>query len=341
MMGRFRTAVDRLIEQPHQPSGSIAAYGLAVACVAIAFLFRLQLGLLDHDASPFTMLYPAVLFAALWGGVRAGLLAVVLGGTLSWWAFFDPRFTFVPPLTFAKQLSLIIYVWASLMIVVGADYCRRLAKSLKDEEEFRNLVVKELGHRLKNKVATIQSIVAYQLRGHATTRSSILQRLSALSSADMLIEASQGQGAFIKDIIRTELGPYDISRAIIQGPQLFLPPKLALVLALVLHELATNAAKYGALSVPTGHISVSLSIAETKLFLQWKESGGPAVTIPTHKGFGSKLFSRALGQFDGIIETNFASVGLVCTMSLSLSSEVTIECPAAPVQGKIASFVAA
>lgn len=126
-----------------------------MTCVALAFLFRLLLGMLDNDASPFTMLYPAILFAALWGGARAGMLAVVFGGTLSWWAFFDPRFTFLPPLTFAKQLSLIIYVSASLMIVIGADYCRRLTKSLRDEEELRNLAVRELGHRLKNKVATI------------------------------------------------------------------------------------------------------------------------------------------------------------------------------------------
>ena len=104
ILGKFRKFVDRLIERPHQPSGSIAAYGLAVTCVAVAFFIRLQLGLLDHNASPFTMLYPAILFAALWGGVRAGMLAVVLGGTLSWWAFFDPRFTFVPPLTFGNRL---------------------------------------------------------------------------------------------------------------------------------------------------------------------------------------------------------------------------------------------
>jgi two-component sensor histidine kinase len=270
------------------------------------------------------MLYPAILFAALWGGVRAGMLAVVLGGALSWWAFFDPRFTFVPPRTFGDQLSLIIYVCASLMVVIGADYCRRITKSLRDEEELRNLAVKELGHRLKNKVAIVQSIVAYELRDLQTTRDTILQRLGALSSADMLIEAAEGQGAFLKDIIYAEIGPYEVTRATVEGPQIFLPPKLVLVFALVLHELATNAAKYGALSVPSGYISIASSIAETKLIVDWTESCGPSVTLPTHKGFGTRLFSRALGQFGGAVEMNFASGGLACRMSLLLSSEVPI-----------------
>lgn len=107
------------------------------------------------------------------------------------------------------------------------------------------------------------------------THDTILQRLGALSSADMLIEVAQGQGAFIKDIINTELGPYGISRATVEGRQIFLPPKLALVFALTFHELATNAAKYGALSDPSGHISFCWSIAETKLMLEWRESVGP------------------------------------------------------------------
>ena len=94
----------------------------------------------------------------------------------------------------------------------AADYCRRLAQSLNDAEELRNLTVKELSHRLKNKVTTIQSIIAYQLRGNEDTRDSILQRLSALSSTDSLIEAAQGQGASLQDIVTIELVPYDVSR---------------------------------------------------------------------------------------------------------------------------------
>jgi len=212
---------------------------------------------------------------------------------------------------------------------LASDYCRRLEKSLSDEEELRNLAVIEFGHRLKNKIATIQSIIAYQLRDHEATRDIILQRLGALSSADLLIEAAQGHGALIKDIIDTELGPYEISRATIEGPQIFLPAKLALVLALIVHELATNATKYGALSRPTGRVSCFWSVTGSKLMLEWRESGGPTVTIPTHKGFGTRLLSRALGQFGGTVDANYAATGLVCTMSLNFLPEVSISPPVA------------
>ena len=318
----FRKGVDQLIQLPSKAAGSTGAYLLAVLTVALAFFLRLLLGFLDPDASPFATLYPAILFAALWGGVRAGIFAVVFGGTLAWWAFFDPRFTFVPPLTFGKQLSLVIYLIAALMIVTGADYCRRLAKSLKDEEELRNLTVKELGHRLKNKVATIQAIIALQLRGNAPVRDAIFQRLGALSSVDTLIEAADGQGAILRDVIGAELGPYHTSNvSVASGPAVLLPPKLALVLALLFHELATNAAKYGALSVPSGRVLISWTLVEGRLNLEWRELGGPAVKIPRHNGFGSQLLSRALKQFDGSVELIFDPAGLNCKMSLAIHGQ--------------------
>ena len=215
---------------------------------------------------------------------------------------------------------------------LASDYCRRLEKSLGDEEELRNLAVMEFGHRLKNKVATIRSIIAYQLRDQEAVRDIILQRIGALSSADALIEAAQGRGALIEDMINTELGPYDISRATIAGPQIVLPAKLALMLALTFHELATNAAKYGALSRPSGRVSCVWSVVGSKLMLEWRESGGPAVAIPTRKGFGTRLLSRALGQFGGTVDANFAATGLVCTISLTFLPEASISPPTAPCQ---------
>ena len=255
---------------------------------------------------------------------------------MAWWGFMEPRFTFVPPQTFERQLALGIYLIASLIIVAGADYCRRLAQSLNDAEELRNLTVKELSHRLKNKVTTIQSIIAYQLRGNEDTRDSILQRLSALSSTDSLIEAAQGQGASLQDIVTIELVPYDVSRVSIAGEQVFLPPKLALVFALLFHELATNAAKYGALSIPSGQVSICWSLVDKKLDIEWREIGRPIIAVPTHKGFGTRLLSRALGQFDGTTDSNFAPAGLVCKMNLTLPE--TIVLPVAFRSNQRASF---
>jgi len=316
-----RTFIDSLIQRPHKPSGCFAAYSLALACVGVAFFLRLFLGVLDHEASPFTTFYPAILFAALWGGSRAGIFAIVGSGIFAWWAFMDPRFTFVAPLTFGRQLALVIFAISSLLIVVGADYCRRLAQSLRDAEELRDLAVKELSHRLKNKVATIQSIIAFQLRGNEASRDSILQRLGALSSTDTLIEAAQGQGAFLRDIVTVELAPYDVSRVTMSGEQVFLAPKFALVFGLLIHELATNAAKYGALSVHSGQVSIQWTLVETNLAIEWRETGRPIVAAPSHAGFGTRLLSRALGQFGGSAELNFDPSGLICTMNVSIPAD--------------------
>ena len=86
------------------------------------------------------------------------------------------------------------------------------------------------------------------------------------------------------------------------GPAVLLPPKLALMMALVVHELATNAAKYGALSSSAGNLSIQWSLADARLDLEWRESGGPAVAAPVHRGFGTRLFSRALEQFGGAVD---------------------------------------
>jgi hypothetical protein len=128
-----------------------------------------------------------------------------------------------------------------------------------------------------------------------------LQRLAALSSADTLIEAADGQGAILEDLIRAELGPHHTSNVSVAGPAVLLPPKLALVLALLFHELTTNAAKYGALSVPYGRVLISWTVLEGRLNMEWRELGGPAVKTPTHNGFGTQLLCRALKQFDGPI----------------------------------------
>jgi two-component sensor histidine kinase len=105
----------------------------------------------------------------------------------------------------------------------------------------------------------------------------------------------------------------------IEGPEILLPPKLALTMALLLHELVTNAAKYGALSRSVGKIAVRWSYSDPWLNLEWRESDGPSVSVPNHRGFGTRLFLRALEQFGGKVEATFASTGLVCKLSVPLS----------------------
>ena len=290
--------------------GSPEAYLFALFCVVIAGLLRWGLGLASEQILTFPTFYPAVLFLGLIGGARAGAFAAVLGGLIGWWAFMPPHFAFFP-VTVGQQIGLLMYFSASLLIVWGADHYRKITKRLEDEEKFRKLAVDELAHRLRNKLATIQSIISFQLRDDPQIRDAILGRLTALSATDDLIMAAQGQGAGLRGILSAELLPYGGSRVSMEGPDVLLPPKLALVMALLVHELATNAAKYGALSSSVGNLSIQWSLADARLDLEWRERGGPAVTAPVHRGFGTRLFSRALEQFGGAVEATFVMTGLI------------------------------
>ncbi len=307
--------------------GSGGAYAFATLCVAIATLLHWSFGLISEDNQHFTTYYPAVLFAALVGGVGAGIFAALLSGIIAWWAFMAPHFVFLARAP-GQVESTLIYLFASSLIVWGADRYRRLTERLQDEEKFRKLAVEELAHRLKNKIATIQSIISYQLRDSPQTRDAIIGRLSALSATDDLILEAQGQGAHLRDILSTELGPYEPCRIAVDGPITLLSPKLAMTMALLVHELATNSAKYGALSVPTGKITICWSLSEARLDLEWRESGGPIVTPPISRGFGMRLLSRALDQFEGTVEITFEPTGLVCKLGATLPGDIQSIAPA-------------
>ena len=169
---------------------------------------------------PFATFFPAVLLAALVGGIGPGLFAAIAGGIIGWWAFLPPRMAFFR-LKPGQVISLIAYLITCLIIVWAAEHFRRLTKRLEDEEKFRELAVEELAHRLKNKVATIQSIVSLRLRDDPQARDEIVSCLGALRATDDLIIAAQGKGARIADILSTELQPYDAARISIDGRKFY------------------------------------------------------------------------------------------------------------------------
>jgi two-component sensor histidine kinase len=301
----------------HIPPDSVQAYAFALACALVASIFEAWLKWLDPDTSPLVAYYPAVALTALLGGVGPGVMVAILGGVIAWWAFLPPAFTLSLE-RYGDKVTLVTFAFVSLFLVLAADHFRRVAKRLEDEEQLRQLAVQELAHRLKNKIATIQAIISTQLRDQPQIRKNILDRLAALTATDQLIEEANGRGAFIHDIANTELGPYAASRVVIRGPNVLLPPKYALTFALLVHELATNSAKYGSLSVPNGIISLNSRITDAVLELEWKEREGPPVSAPRKHGFGLRLLSRALTQLGGSTEILFDSLGVVCKMKATL-----------------------
>ena len=310
-----------LLLQRRASAGSSETYVFATLCVVIASLLRWALGWVPDPISAFPTYYPAVFFAALIGGAGPGAFAAIAGGFVGWWAFIPERYELFL-LKSGQEFNLAAYLFASLLIVWGADRLRVLTKQVEGEERLRKLAVEELAHRLKNKLATLQSIVSYQLREHPRIRDDILGRLYALSLTDGLIMAAQGRGARLHDVLSAELGPYDAPRVFIEGPDTFLSSTIALTLALLFHELATNAAKYGALSSPAGHLSVNWVVSKAQLSFKWHESGGPAVSAPNHRGFGTRLLSGALDHFDGKLHMAFEPTGVICTICLRLAEDV-------------------
>ncbi|WP_296596107.1 PAS domain-containing protein [Phenylobacterium sp.] len=203
------------------------------------------------------------------------------------------------------------------VFVEGSDVTDRVLA-----ERQQKLLVDELNHRVKNTLATVQAIASQTMRTTADPkafREAFESRLLALSATHDLLTAANWRAADLCDVLLVELRPFGESRYSTHGPDVDLNPAEAVALGLVFHELATNAAKYGALSNADGRVDVAWTREDGRLELTWTESGGPNVTPPTRRGFGSRLIEKSLeGQLAGKARLDFAPGGLVCRVGMPL-----------------------
>lgn len=198
-------------------------------------------------------------------------------------------------------------------------------------EEHQRLLLNELNHRVRNTLAIVQAIAQQSFKDEhasAEARSSFDGRLSALSAAHNLLTRSNWEAASMRQLIEDAIAPYrGEDRFEIAGPDLNVAPKTAVSLALALHELATNAVKYGALSVPDGRVAIRWSVnpdpAGDRLAFSWREQGGPPVTVPTSRGFGSRMIERGLAaEFGGTVRIAFDPDGVCCTIDAPLPETI-------------------
>jgi PAS domain S-box-containing protein len=210
--------------------------------------------------------------------------------------------------------------------IVGISKVARDITERKRAEDLQRLLLGELNHRVKNTLATVQAIAHQTLRRARSPVdfvSSFSGRVQALARAHTLLTQSTWLGADVMDMVRDQLllGSEADDRITCEGPSLMLEPQVSLHLAMVLHELGTNARKYGALSVPTGRLSVSWEIetaGNRSLNLQWRESGGPMVQAPTERGFGSTLIEQSLQAHGGVASIRYGADGVTCEIKLPL-----------------------
>ena len=206
----------------------------------------------------------------------------------------------------------------------------------KQAEEVRSLLIGELNHRIKNTLANVQAIARQSLRQSASLgqfETSFSGRLQALARAHSILSNATWASAPLHQLIDDQIssGTLDGDRLRRSGPPVQLDPDTMLRLALTLHELGTNAAKYGALSVPQGSVDLDWRHEDGVLTLTWRESGGPVVAPPAHSGFGTTLIAAAGGGDSGAVRADWRPEGVVWTIRLS-AGVTPLRLPPAPGQ---------
>jgi two-component sensor histidine kinase len=238
------------------------------------------------------------------------------------------------------ESSLVAPLWRSLavtsliggiLLAIGLAFAVRMATTIARAEMLHDLLIEELNHRVKNTLAILQAIAVQTFRSaNRYEREKFEGRLGALAEAHNLLSTEKWQGSELEDVIGRVLKPYRLNtpdRIRISGPKVALSPRVAVVLSMIVHEIATNAAKYGALSNDTGTVDVSWELSDAdarktqsaRLRLVWQETGGPVVSAPIQRGFGSRLIERsARDQLGGEATVDFLPPGVIYTITCKL-----------------------
>jgi two-component sensor histidine kinase len=205
--------------------------------------------------------------------------------------------------------------------IVGASKIARDITEQKRNQEHISVLAREAEHRSKNLLSNVQAIVNLSQSDTSEGLKGVIGgRIRAMSIVHSLFVETRWIGAELSAIATQELAPYldeHDARVRLEGPETLLKPDAAQAVAVILHELVTNASKYGALSDTKGQIKLTWSHAEDgQLTLRWTELGGPRVTVPERQGFGSRLIERTISQLSGKARFDWSSEGLVCEIAL-------------------------
>lgn len=206
---------------------------------------------------------------------------------------------------------------------------QRTLEQMREQEAHQQLLLGELNHRVKNTLASVQSVVIQTLRdvpGIDDARDLLIERLMALSSTHNLLVKTVWESASLRELIHTTLSPYGRAYKV-TGPDLRLDPNFAISLGMALHELTMNALKHGAWRGEAGHVDIDIEACGDAVIV-WRESGGPPVSQPTRRGFGSRLLERGVAaELHGEVRLDFRPEGLVCTIRAPLDGRLQVTSP--------------
>lgn len=287
-------------------------YVFALAVMAVAFGVRIVLGWMGATLN-YVPHYPAILFIAFIAGPQAAAAAVGIIVVVVWWAFLPPHYEF-NALAASDLANIVVFIGSSALSIWLAQRYGLTVAGLRAEERHRELMLREMEHRGKNTFAVVEAIVRTTL-GANDNADTIVGRVRSVSSTNDIINKSPAHRGLLLSIIRNEFEPYGAERAHCSGQNIDLSPHTSRHVALVLHELVTNAVKHGALSVPEGYIDITWTADGERVTMRWAERGGPKAETPDSYGFGARLVTSTLKALGGGINADFSGEGLVCEIT--------------------------
>ena len=229
------------------------------------------------------------------------------------------------------QLAWNRFLWRSIVAAISIAALSLIAVLVNRQARREAVLTAELDHRVKNTLAVVATVIERAREDFKSIddfASSLRSRIQSMAGTQTLLSQSRERGVSLADLVRTELRPYAAgTNTNVDGPAVYLLPAPSHALAMVLHELATNAAKYGALSQPGGHVSVRwMQMADPSsapmLRIEWKETGGPQVAAPAREGYGSSVIRDLLVyEMAGKVDLVFESDGVSCTIELPANAE--------------------
>lgn len=300
--------------------GTGRSIALAVICVTLAAAAR-GIGGLFGPLLPFPTFFPAVLVAALIGGPFAGLLSVVLSLLVVWVAFIEPAFGMTTPGP-GLVADFALFTASGVVIVWLASLHRELVFNLEENERARSMLAREIQHRSANMLLVMTSLVRQSV-ADPDVAVTLIDRMRMAAKTENLLDPSHASvpariAELLEDTVRRPYGAH----VALSGPDIRLDRAQAHALRLMFHEMATNAAKYGALSDSNGRVSIEWWSAGNRLTIVWRESGGPAVDPPSRIGFGSKLIRTMLDEIEATLDADYAAAGYIYTITLKIADDV-------------------
>ena len=300
---------------------------IALVTVCVSLLIRASVDPFIERGLYFNFLFPSILIAGLFGGIWSGATTALLGGLLSAYIWIPPKFD----IAFTGEgIFRLVTFWAlAAMMVVVTSFVHIVLDRLATAEVRAKTVASEMKHRVQNNLTLVQAIVRQTFQNSdnlAQAQKLLTARLAALTRAHELIELAD-KDISMEKLVGRALEPFDAEQFSLAGPSsVIVPQDFALSLMLLIHELATNAAKYGALSRKRGNIEITWQVSgdiEKSVGLIWQERGGPTIKARASTGFGTKLIDHVISHdLDGRTKTDFDPTGLRWTIAFPVGDLV-------------------